>query len=82
MNAGGGDVRRVTDHEGHDYDPAWSPDGTEIAFWRAEPGFLGVGGNGEIHVVRADGSAPRQLTATGVADGFPAWSADGATWPS
>lgn len=32
MNADGSDVERLTDNSGADGSPAWSPDGTEIAF--------------------------------------------------
>ena len=60
-------------------DPAWSPDGSQIA-------FEGNGGRGsEIHIVDADGTNRRQLTPT--PDGCPAgdcieginpaWSPDG-----
>lgn len=45
------------------WSPAWSPDGTRIAFYR----------NG-IHVIDADGSDERLLVANGHA---PAWSPDG-----
>lgn len=51
--------------------PAWSPDGTQIAFdSRAE-------GSPKLYLVSAGGGVPRKLT-TGDDTGFvPAWSADG-----
>jgi Tol biopolymer transport system component len=48
--------------------PAWSPDGTQIAFDRANAG---------IFVMAADGSDVRQLTSDGGRN--PAWEPDGAT---
>ncbi len=46
--------------------PAWSPDGTSIAFYA----------DGDVHVVTADGSDQGQLTEDGE-NGCPAWSPDG-----
>ena len=48
--------------------PAWSPDGTEIAFTR----------NSSLIVMKADGSSPRVL-ARGLDAESPVWSPDGAT---
>jgi len=47
--------------------PAWSPDGTRIAFER----------NGEIYLMKADGSGVTRLTHDDVPDAAPAWSPDG-----
>jgi hypothetical protein len=57
--------------------PAWSPDGSRIAFAssgaavREDPEAI------EIYVMAADGTGERRLTADRVADGMPAWSPDG-----
>ncbi len=52
--------------------PAWSPDGTQIAF-QSKRG----GGDYQIHVMKADGSEKRMVTdGKGVAK-QPAWSPDG-----
>jgi Tol biopolymer transport system component len=54
-----------------DADPAWSPDGTRVAFVR----------DFEIWVMNADGSEPRQLTAgppEDFLDSKPVWAPDGA----
>jgi Tol biopolymer transport system component len=52
-----------------DYEPAWSPDGSQIAFVR----------NQDIYLINADGTGVRRLTraATPLGDGQPAWSPDG-----
>ena len=52
--------------------PAWSPDGTQLAFATARAGGWG------IYLVAADGSHPRRLTDHPAADWHPAWSPDGA----
>ena len=52
-------------------EPAYSPDGSRIA-------FVSGGGSGyDIFVMNADGTGRRQLTNTSSADTDPAWSADG-----
>ena len=54
-----------------DYEPAWSPDGTHIAFISNRTGPL------KVWVMRADGTEPRQLTTGADEDDAPAWSPDG-----
>ena len=56
MNAHGSDRTRLTDHPAEDFDPAWSPDGTRIAF-RSH-----CDGNEEVYVMNADGSGQTNLT--------------------
>jgi uncharacterized repeat protein (TIGR01451 family) len=53
--------------------PAWSPDGTKLAFSRGDSGT----GTAHIFVMNADGTGVAQLTSTSLADFFPAWSPDG-----
>jgi sugar lactone lactonase YvrE len=48
MAYGGGVLTRLTDGEGFDHEPAWSPDGNTIAFVR---GASQLGG--ELHLIRA-----------------------------
>lgn len=56
-----------------DSEPAWSPDGTKLAFERQrEPD-----GPREIYVMNADGSLPTPLTNNGAFNADPAWSPDG-----
>ncbi len=52
-----------------DYEPAWSPDGSQIAFVR----------NQDIYLIKPDGTGLRRLThaATPLGVGQPAWSPDG-----
>ena len=76
MNADGSGVTRLTHNsEWDDGFPAWSPDGSRIAFAsdRAD------GSNYQIHVMRADGSGVTRLT--GGRQGWeataPVWSPDG-----
>lgn len=63
---------------GDDFDPAWSPDGTTIAFAR-RTGSTQARGSRELWLMDADGSNQRRLTTatTRHSDRFPAWSADG-----
>jgi Tol biopolymer transport system component len=81
MNADGSDQGRLTKDEHGDpstpsgvafqIDPAFSPDGSRIAFASARAGTL------DIYVMNADGSDTRRLTSTPANDGQPTWSPDG-----
>ncbi len=51
--------------------PAWSPDGTRIAFTSFR------NGKGDIYVMNADGGDARRLTTSPAYDDLPAWSPDG-----
>jgi Tol biopolymer transport system component len=74
---GTGDPKQVADTEdGPNTDPAWSPDGTQIAFTRR----LSDGtdqGNREIFVMNLNGSDVRQLTESEATDTRASWSPDG-----
>src|SRR5512132_3293279 len=67
INADGTDLTRLTHSPAFEFDPSWSPDGTQIAF-RSERS-----GEPEIWLMNADGTGQRRLTA-GLS---PAWSPDG-----
>jgi uncharacterized repeat protein (TIGR01451 family) len=73
MNADGTEAVNLTNLPGDDMQPAWSADGTQIAFQT----FRGLGGTGKICVMNADGSELKVLSNTSASDGAPAWSPDG-----
>ena len=53
--------------------PAWSPDGTMLAFSRGDA----TTGTAHIFLMNADGTGVTQLTSTSLGDSQPAWSPDG-----
>jgi TolB protein len=67
----GGELVQVTDGDGSDLAPAWSPDRRRIAFQSNRDG------NWEIYVANADGSNLRRLTDDEARDGEPSWSPNG-----
>jgi Tol biopolymer transport system component len=75
MRPDGSDVHHVTRHY-VEY-PAWSPDGTRIAFMAQEPGATGNDPDYNIFVMDADGSNLHRLTTAPGEDGWPTWSPDG-----
>jgi len=62
---------RVTDHPAKDVDPAWSPDGSRIAFASNRDGLMA------IFVMNDDGSDVKRLTSPTSSSHSPAWSPDG-----
>jgi TolB protein len=68
MNADGSGQTNLTNDPAADDRPAWSPDGTRIAFNSDRDG------NSEIYVMNADGSGQTRLTNSLLADWAPAWS--------
>jgi Tol biopolymer transport system component len=65
----------IADITGDAFDPDWSPDGTEIAFYSAQS--EGTGRGGEIRVVSAGGGTPEQVTDWPASESRPDWSPDG-----
>lgn len=61
----------LTPRSGEDSAPAWSPDGARIAFQSDR------GGNADVYVMNADGTAQTPLTDDPGFDGAPTWSHDG-----
>lgn len=75
MAADGSDKVDVTPTStSYDADPAWSPDGTSIAFSRG-PSFSAA----DIWRMDGDGGNPVQLTTAAPREREPAWSPDGST---
>ncbi|HVE95314.1 MAG TPA: S9 family peptidase [Acidimicrobiales bacterium] len=74
-----GAARFVSDAHADADSPAWSPDGSEIAYVSdREPGARDRAYRGDLWVVAADGSGDaRQLTASSGPVGHPCWSPDG-----
>jgi TolB protein len=73
MNADGTGQTRLTNDAAVDRSPAWSPDGSKVAFESRRDG------NAEIYVMNADGSGQTNLTNSAGSDASPAWSPDGTT---
>jgi len=68
MNADGTGVTRLTNGPAADGGPAWSPDGTRIAFTHNFD---------DIYVMNADGTNQTNLTNSAALEAGPAWSPDG-----
>jgi Tol biopolymer transport system component len=64
-------TQRLTEHEGQDLSPVWSPDGSQIAFASNRDG------DWDIYVMSANGGGLRQLTDSPGIESKPSWSPDG-----
>ena len=71
MNADGTSLTRLTNLATGAFFPAWSPDGTRIAFVSPEDGLW------HIYVMNADGTGVTRLTNDGGGDTQPSWSPNG-----
>jgi len=67
----GGTARRLTSHPGTEYFPAFSPDGTRIAFTGE------YDGNRDVFVISSEGGEPRRLTWAPGSDEVIGWTPDG-----
>ena len=71
MSLNHGKPIKLTQHRAADRAPAWSPDGTQIAFTSKRDGNL------EIYLMNVNGGNPTRLTNHPGLDHNPAWSPDG-----
>jgi TolB protein len=69
INADGTDERELTNNPSDDYFPAWSLNGTKIAFCSKRDG------NPEIYVMNPDGSNQIRVTNNPANDIYPQWVA-------
>jgi Tol biopolymer transport system component len=67
----GGPVRQLTDNCFDDREPAWSPNGKELAFARVEQM------RSDLYLMRRNGSSERRLTTSPTSDRHPTWAPDG-----
>ncbi len=73
------EARQLTDGDWDEGQPAWSPDGREIAFVANREPDRDDNFRSDIWVVPAAGGEARRLTGADGEAGAPAWSPDGAT---
>ena len=71
MNPDGSNTTRLTNNAGTDQYPAFSADGSKIAFVSDRDG------NSEIYVMNSDGTGQTNLTNNPAVDSYPAFSPDG-----
>ena len=67
MNPDATNQKNLTASDDLDFYPAYSPDGTKIAFYSFRDG------NAEIYIMRAGGSSQTRLTSNDVDDRAPSW---------
>jgi Tol biopolymer transport system component len=74
MGADGSNPLNLSEHPDGDYAPAWSPDGSQLAFssWRGATGT-----NSELYTMVQDASVSSRVTDNDSYDDGPAWSPDG-----
>src|SRR5262249_15742093 len=81
MRPDGTEVKRLTESEGNDAHPAWSPDGNYILWSSSRFGFkdeaplniFNPQPYAELFIMNSDGSNQRPLTDNQYEDGTPAW---------
>ena len=71
------DTTRTDIYEVYDTDPAWSPDGKQLAFASNDGVDLEAGGNLNVYVMNTNGSGAVKLTEHPKYNANPVWSPDG-----
>jgi len=71
ISADGGPWQRLTTNDDYEKDPAWSPDGMQLAY------ISNAGGDADVWVMSSDGGGERNLTDDAFRQGEPDWSPDG-----
>lgn len=74
MNADGSDARRITDNASADFAPAWSADGTQLAFNSWRPPHAD---RPQIYSYDVNSGDVRRITETDIEDQRPSWAPDG-----
>jgi len=82
VDADGGTPIQLTKGDFHNGQPAWSPDGTQIAFMSNRSGqeesiLWSVNENYDVWLVASTGGAARKITTNEGPDSSPVWSPDG-----
>ena len=72
MDSDGSNSRNISNRSSTDYSPAWSPDGSQLAFRVLDDSDR----LGEIFVMEADGSNQRNISNSSSPEDSPAWSPD------
>jgi dipeptidyl aminopeptidase/acylaminoacyl peptidase len=72
MMIDGANPVNVTNSPDDDADPAWSPNGRQMAFTRTHAG------NSDVYPMKANGTAQTRLTTNTAVESEPTWSPDGA----
>jgi tricorn protease len=71
VDRNGGEARRLTNHPGDENFPAFSPDGSQLAFSR------NVGGNQDVYIMPSAGGEARRVTFHPRQDQVAGWTPDG-----
>ena len=79
VSADGGPPQQLTDGDFADADPAWSPDGSAIAFTSARHEDRDYDNAADVWLVPAAGGEPRRLTDTAGPVSLPVFAPDGRT---